>query len=134
MPWITPKLNWTSTDSYNATDLNRVENNLQEALTLIASIGYPTGTYTFVTNRTSTGIEYFSSINRIESNIDSVCSNFAIPNTWYKKTWAVGTIFDFNDANRWERTISSLKDFTVLIPQSYRYAGTFVAGSQGGLI
>lgn len=134
MAWITSKTDWSALDSYNYSDLNRVENNLQEVLTLIASLGYPTSSYTFVTNRDDSGIEYLSSVNRIESNVDSVCENFATPETWSKKTWIVDTTFSYKDANRWEQTIEALKSFTILIPESYEYCGTFNAGSDWGAL
>lgn len=134
MAWITPKTNWNSSDSYEYSDLNRVENNLQEVVALISAIGYQVGTYNFILNRTVVDVEYLSSVNRLEDILDDIRIKFLTPPTWLsKKSWTVGTIFDYTDANRWESNTIALKELVELIPQSYRYCGTFEAGSEGGL-
>lgn len=153
------KLDWLQTEKYNYYDVNRLESNMQELATLIQAIGYTTGNYTFVTNRTATDIEYISSINRIEDILEDMQSKFGVPSFTFttldsknikfsdlgvgetfatfdlsKKKWYVGTTFSYLDANRWENLVSLFKYYTEVIPMSYQYCGTFDCGEDGGLL
>lgn len=131
MAWQTPKTNWVASESYNYSDINRVENNTLEVHTYLTGIGYALPGITTVTNRTSSSYDLISSINRLENNLDSIKNNFVTPPGWQaKQTWTATTSFDENHANRWENNVSLLYEYAQLTFQSYRYAGTFNAGQE----
>ncbi|OMF35258.1 hypothetical protein BK133_11155 [Paenibacillus sp. FSL H8-0548] len=135
MPWIAPKLDWLPTDSINAADWNRIENNIIELVAYLNSIQYTTPTMTTVTNRTQTYVDVLSSINRIENNLDSVRVAFLTPPDYGpKETWVVGKGFSYLDAVRLEQNIKLLMDYGLLVFQSFRYCGATVCGDQGVII
>lgn len=135
MAWITPKVDWTISDNINFGDFNRIENNILELYTYLQSIQYnvplPTTTNT---SRTVLSIDFLSSINRIEANLDNIRIAFLSPSDYIpRKTWTVGKGFDFTDANRLEGNTSRLLNWGMLVYQSYRYCGTYNCGETGGL-
>lgn len=135
MPWIEPKLNWVKENSINYVDFNRIENNIYELALYLQSIQYavpsPSATNT---SRTVSSIDYLSSINRIESNLDNIRVAFLTPADYLpKKTWTVGKGFDYTDANRLESNTSRLLSWGMSVYQSYRYCGTVTCGESGGL-
>lgn len=135
MAWITPKLDWVNTDSINYADFNRIENNIAEVAAYLNSIQYTMPTLTTVTNRDKAFIDFLSSINRIEQNLESIRTNFMTPGGYLSaETWIGGKGFDNTDANRLESNVKLLMDFGLLVYQSFRYCGTFSAGTEGGLI
>ena len=131
MPWITPKTDWTSTDYFNTVDINRVENNTQDLRSFFILIYIPMKELTFITNRTIQDYDKVSSINRLESNIEYLCSRLIVPSTWYQKTWTYTTYFSYEDTNRWEQTLELLYNYANLALQGYRYCGTFSSGQEG---
>jgi hypothetical protein len=129
---ITPKTNWLSTDRYNFVDLNRVENNTHELVTYLASIGYTIASLTYDTGRVITSIDYLTSINRVESNIETIKDGFITPPDWEEtKTWTVDLTFNYEDANRLEVSLDQLLNLGVLVYDSFKYCGTFYSGEDG---
>ena len=132
MSWLTPNLDWLSSDSINAADWNRIESNMQEVVTYLNSIQYSIAAITTVTNRTQTYVDTLTSINRIESNLDSIRLSFITPPGYgAKETWTVGKGFDNLDAIRLENNIKLLMDYGLLVYQSYRRCGAAVCGDAG---
>jgi hypothetical protein len=87
-----------------------------------------------VINRTVKSIDFLSSINRIEANLDNIRLAFFSPADYLpKETWTVGKGFDYTDANRLEGNTSRLLSLGMSVYQSYRYCGTFNCGESGGL-
>jgi hypothetical protein len=135
MAWITPKLNWTIDDYIHAVDFNRIENNILELYNYLVSLGYtiPTPASTNTT-RTLSSIDFLSSINRIENNLDVIKSASISPIGYLgKKVWTVGIGFDYTDANRLETNTKQLYDLGLQVFQSFKYCGTFNTGQSGGL-
>lgn len=132
MAWVTPKTDWTQDDLYNYFDLNRVETNIEAVVELLSLFGYEMGTYTFVKDRTEVGIEYLSSVNRLEDILDDVRIKFGVtPTGWgAKRIWDINTKFSHLDAIRWENNSILLKDFLLLAYYNYKYCGTFYTGRE----
>lgn len=134
MAWITPKLNWLPTNSIEAADWNRIENNVQEVATYLNSINYTLPAMSFTTNRTQTSVDYLTSINRIEQNLESIRTSFVTPPGYLPgETWAVGKGFDYTDANRLESNVQLLMEYGVLAFKSYRYCGVAICGQTGAI-
>lgn len=130
MAWITPKTDWTSNGFYNFADLNRVENNVNEIVTLINTLS-SMSPLTVITNRDMTAIEFFDSMNRIESNILALKNASYQPVDWItpKTDWvSVNEAFDYNDANRLETNLQALYMLLNSIIAYFKYAGQFYAG------
>lgn len=129
MAWITPKTNFVSTDYYNYSDFNRVENNINEVRNYLNSIQYPIPSIPVVTNRTNTSIDYVSSINRIENNIKTLCTNFVYPPGFIAvKTWSNLLGFSHSDANRLEVNINALYLCAQKVYEGYKYCGATTCG------
>lgn len=136
MSWINPKVNWTSNDYCNAEDLNRIESNTVEVVNRIDALGYAIPQLTTITDRDNTHIDFISSINRIETNIDTIKDNFFTPSGYQdSKTWSVGIGFTFQDANRLESNLNLLYILAQAVQNNIIYCGTFSSGSEweGGL-
>lgn len=134
MPWMEPKTDWTPNDTYNFDDLNRVENNTADVAAFLESIQYKVPPLTVVTNRDKKSIDFISSINRVESNIEALKDAFIIPPGYQgKKTWAVGMGFDYRDANRLERNLQLLYEWAHLAKENLKYCGTFYCGEDGDI-
>lgn len=135
MAWIAPKLDWLPTDSINAADWNRIENNIIETVAYLNSIQYVMPALTSVTNRTQTYVDTLTSINRIENNIDAIRLAFLTPpNYQAKEVWTLGKGFDNLDAIRLEQNIKLLMDYGLIVYQSFRYCGATICGDGGGII
>ncbi len=131
MPWIEPKTDWNSNDEYNFDDLNRVENNTAEVAAFLESIQYKVPPLTVVTNRDKKSIDFISSINRVESNIEALKDAFITPPGYQqKKTWAVGMGFDYRDANRLENNLSLLYEWAIKAKENQVFCGTFACGAE----
>lgn len=132
MAWVAPKVDWLPSDSINAADFNRIESNMVELVTYLNSIQYTMPALTTVTNRTQTSIDFLSSINRIETNLDSIRAAFLTPPEYgAKETWTLGKRFDYEDAIRLEKNVQILMDYGLLVFESFRYCGTFNCGDGG---
>lgn len=153
MPWVTPVTNWTSTDVYNYTDINRVEGNIDFLRSYLVSIGYPVNAITVVTNRINTSYDTTTSINRLDANLEQCRVAFITPLDWVYSTnvgtvlnvsnttyptstltpqnndvWNNVTKFTHIQANRWESNTLSLYTLAQLANQSFKRCGTFNAG------
>jgi hypothetical protein len=134
MAWIAPKIDWTDDDKINFADFNRIENNLNEVAAYLNSIQYSIPAMTSVTNRTISSIDFISSINRIEQNLETIRINFVTPPSYIPgKTWTVSKGFDYTDANRLESNLQLLLDYGLLVYKSFRRCGALICGDQGGL-
>jgi hypothetical protein len=133
---ITPKRNWTADDYYNDDDLNRVEANTQYIAEYLKDMDYLMPKLTIKTDRDMRSIDFISSINRVENNLDEVKNNFITPIGWQnKKIWSLGKGFDFTDANRLENNLYLLYSLAKIAKENIIYSGTFNCGTdwEGGL-
>lgn len=133
---IPGKINWTSEDYYNAGDLNRVEANTQFVAEYIKSLSYNIHELDVKTDRTMNSIDFLSSINRVEENLEAIKKNFITPIGYEnKETWKLGKGFSYIDANRLERNLLKLYELALIVKDNLVYAGTFNCGSEweGGL-
>lgn len=129
MAWIEPKTNWGPDDTYNFEDFNRVENNTAEAAAFLRSIQYKVPEIIVVTNRDKKSIDFISSINRVEGNIEALKDAFIAPPGYQeRKVWEVGKGFSYHDANRLERNLQLLYHWAQLAKENLRYCGTFACG------
>lgn len=134
MPWITPKLDWLPSDFINSADFNRIENNTQEVVAYLNGIQYEIPSISLNTTRTTSSIDFLSSINRIEQNLEVIRSSFLTPAGYLDaKTWTAGKGFNFMDAIRLESNIQLLMDYGLLVFKSFRICGAYTCGDQWGL-
>ncbi|ATP40693.1 hypothetical protein CSE16_11895 [Solibacillus sp. R5-41] len=128
--WITPKLDWKSSDFYNFQDLNRVENNTEVIAELIRYFILLPSMLT-ITNRDMKRIEFADSLNRLESNQNILRQRYT-PMGWLqnKLDWVSNNPFTFNDAQRLEHNLNLLyqhyKGNTELVP----ICGAFTCGEE----
>lgn len=128
---INPKTNWTSEDYYNFGDINKVETNMQIVANYLESIGYTIPLENIVNNRDMLSIDFISSINRLERNLDSIRTNMITPPSYEDmKVWTNKIGFNFEDANRYEKNLLLLYKWAQLIYESYKYCGTFSCGEE----
>lgn len=129
MAWETPKTNWNNNDYYNAEDLNRVENNINEILNILSDYGVSLA-LTTITDRDNTDIEFFDSLNRVENNILSIKNSIYQPVNWITPAtdWKSLDIFDYTDANRLENNLLALYILINNILNNLLYSGTFSCG------
>jgi len=133
--WIEPKTDWGEEDFYNYHDLDRVENNSEYLANLLSSYRGQSVSITAFTDRYKKRFEFYDSMNRIESNIQTLADNFFEPVGWIepKTDWESGQPFGFRDANRLERNLALLHDLLLKAFESYKYCGTFYAGEDGDI-
>jgi hypothetical protein len=131
--YIEPKLNWTADDYYNAEDLNRVESNLKFVADYFASIQLSLPALMVINDRDITNMDYLSSINRVERNLDAFTTVFIPPHWQGTKVWALGTNFSYRDANRLETNIDLLYVYVQLAKDSFKYCGTLSCGEDGDI-
>lgn len=131
LTYVQPKTNWTLDDKINAEDFNAIESNTETIAAYLKSIQYSMPDMTIVTDRDQTYIDYLSSINRIEQNIEAIRTNFVTPPGYGgSKTWGRGLGFNNTDANRLERNLQQLMEYGLLVFESFRYCGTFYSGEE----
>lgn len=136
MSWINPKLDWKESDFYNAEDLNRVENNTYAIADELMRYMYNVPLESVIVDRTMDDIDFISSINRIERNINIIKAKFLTPTGWKDmKVWAVGKGFTYHDAKRLEKNLDLLYSMLQLAKKNFKYSGTFTCGAdwEGGL-
>lgn len=128
---ISPKINWTSDDYYNYADVNKVESNIKIVANYLESIGYIIPLEDVITNRNMLSIDFISSINRVERNLDNIRVNMITPPSYETmKVWSNKMGFSFDDANRYEKNLLLLYKWAQLIKESYKYCGTFACGEE----
>ena len=130
MAWITPKLDWKATDYFNADDLNRIENNTAEVVAYLQSIDFAAPDITTVTGRTMLSIDYLSSINRVEQNIQAIIDDLLYQSSLITKAWTQKLDFDYQDANRLENNLYLLYTYSQRAAACRVYCGTFACGEE----
>ncbi len=131
MTWTTPKTNWQASDTYAASDLNRVESNLAALRSLLIAIGTDVPVLVVNTNRTESDYELVSSVNRMEGNLDTIRRSFYTPEGYEPAiTWTETTPFTAVHAYRWEANTLLLWTLANASIASLRYCGTFAAGEE----
>ncbi|QYR20796.1 hypothetical protein KZ483_24050 [Paenibacillus sp. sptzw28] len=137
---ITVKEDWTwvagiQEDALAFSDFNRIETNSQTLRNMLTAIQYAIPSLTFVTNRDQTYIELLSGINRVETNLESIRTNFVTPPGYPgTESWTVGKGFDFTDANRLEQDIRLLFQYAGFVYDGFIYCGTVNCGYQRGAL
>lgn len=72
MAWITPKTDWTATSYFNATDYNRIKNNLNHLETMIDTV-YPSISISDMgADKTTSDFMYADEFNLFETNLDAM--------------------------------------------------------------
>lgn len=128
---IPPKTDWTSDDYYNAEDLNRVEANTQYVAEYLESIGYKAPIKDTRIDRSIESVDFISSINRVESNIEAMKDVFIKPPGYLDgKTWVTGKGFNYQDANRYERNLELLHHWGENTEKEYKYCGEIYCGEE----
>lgn len=132
MAWIVPKLDWLPDDYINFVDFNRIENNTREVAEYLNSIQYVLPSLTIIDNGDKSSIDFISSINRIEQNLERIRTNFLTPPGYGgAKNWAAGIGFTYEDANRLESNLQLLLEYGLLVYKSFRYCGVAICGETG---
>lgn len=130
---IDVKTDWVSTDAINFADFNRLEDNIIILRNFIIAISYSVPSITTETGRTKTFLEYLSSINRIEGNLQTIRNNSFTPSGYGgSQTWSLGLGFDFAQANRLENNVLSLFLAGGSVFDSFVYAGQVNVGHVRG--
>jgi hypothetical protein len=131
--YIQSRTDWNVANKINFADFNRIESNTSVVRSFAQYLSYVMPTITTVTNRTNTYLEYLSSINRIESNIESIKANAYTPMGYGgSESWTLGKGFDYDDANRIEGNLVKLLLDGEKVFLSYIYSGQVNAGHQRG--
>jgi hypothetical protein len=125
MAWITP-VTFVASDYYNASNLNRVDNNTDYIYDMLIDLGYVPSVSGISTSRDRTSLTYYDDLNRIEGNIKNLADNSYEPVGWTtpKTTWvSVVDAFDYTDANRLETNLLALKTMIDSINDALLYCG-----------
>lgn len=111
MAWQTPKTNWVATDSFNATDYNRIVNNLIY-LHDMAGMIFPAISFVEMDgNQTFTSIPYARLYNAVEDNLEALNAGTFNLDIGEKKTFASnGKLPTFAEYNRIESACLALKE------------------------
>ncbi|MCF0149598.1 MAG: hypothetical protein HUJ77_14530 [Clostridium sp.] len=127
------KTNWSKDDYYNYDDLNRVECNINYIADTIATFRDRSILQGVKVDRNNTSIEFSESLNRIESNIQSICDSFHTPVGFLgtKTDWRSGQYFDYKEANRLEDNIEKIYKLVVSTINAFKYCGAFTCGGDG---
>lgn len=118
MAWETPKTNWYGTtntdgiyegDRFNASDFNRIKNNLEYLKDLAVALYQTFDIASLGIDRTATDYFYADEINQMEENLNTINQNtlkrqYGIPPTYN----ANGKTMDYNELNRLESAILDL--------------------------
>lgn len=129
--FITPKINWLDSDYYNAEDYNRVESNTLLLSDYFISLGYIFNLNAFISDRTVDSYDLYTSINRLEDNLDAIRLGLVTPPDYQdKKVWSESIPFTYADAIRWETNLNLLNTWGLNIISAYKYSGTFSAGQE----
>ncbi|MHB8077422.1 hypothetical protein [Desulfosporosinus fructosivorans] len=129
MAWQTPKTSWWKDDYYNFGDLNRVESNTQELITIMQG-NFTPPVLTVVTNRDITRIEFYDELNRIEGNILAIRNALYEPPGWITPVtdWFSLKSFGYIEANRLESNLLALYTLLQNIQNYFQYSGVPTCG------
>lgn len=118
MAWQTPKTDWSSSvddegnytgDYFNASDFNRIKNNLKYLYNLAIEL-YPSfNTPLLGADKTTSDYFYADEINQFEETLDKINSNtlkrpYGMSTTYVEN----GTIIDYGELNRIEKAMLDL--------------------------
>jgi hypothetical protein len=133
---IIVKTDWQATDAIQFSDFDRIESNTGVVRSYIIAISYLIPAITSVTNRTLSTVELLSSINRLESNLETIRTNSFTPVDYPgTRVWTVSDGFDNTEANRIEEDVRLLFITAKNVFDSFVVSGTVTTGyERGGLI
>lgn len=141
MAWETPKIDWHgSTDSegiytgdrFNATDFNRIKNNLDYLRELAIKMYDEFSIVSLGSDRTPVDYFYADEINQLEENLNTVNNNSLKRSYGTAPTYADnGNTMDFVELNRLESAILDLYD-RLTNEQEGRRMFTWNFGMKGG--
>lgn len=141
MAWETPKIDWHgSTDSegiytgdrFNATDFNRIKNNLDYLRELAIKMYEEFSIVSLGSDRTPVDYFYADEINQLEENLNTVNNNSLKRSYGTAPTYADnGNTMDFVELNRLESAILDLYD-RLTNEQEGRRMFTWNFGMKGG--
>ena len=116
MPWIDPKTNWIASDFFNATDYNRIRDNLDYLRELGGTL-YPAFPIVDAGTKSTASFAYASDFNALERSIDAIEQHTFKPSSLQAtKTWQENRFAPLaEDLNRIEK--STLLLYNVLISQ-----------------
>lgn len=111
---------FTGLDSYEYSDMNRIEMACRNAYSQFVNSGYVIENIEpCVTNRNAASIIRVSDFQKIERNFRKLDIN----RKFEYKTWYEGRIFDYTDANRYEKAAELLKSQVDSIQSGWNYCG-----------
>ena len=140
--WETPKTDWHYEldsdglyigDRFNATDFNRIKNNLEYLRELAIKMYDDFTIYALGTDRTPTDYFYADEINQLEENLNTINYNSIKRSYGTAPSYtANGNIMDFTELNRLEGAILDLYD-KLSNQNDGRRTFTWNFGMKGGL-
>lgn len=135
MAWITPKTNWTTSNYYNYSDVNRVENNTDAVADLVETYSARPILDIVKKDWTNADIVFYDAINRIESNILALKNATYQPLDWIVPitNWVSADVFDYVDANRLEANLLALYVMINNIIAEFEYCGSIICGQEFNL-
>ena len=110
MAWQSPVIS-SATSYFNYTDWNRIEGNVAVLTALLQKYGYTLNLTTIINRVDGSTLDFYDSINRIESNIEALFNCYGIsPPGWVlpKTTWTLEQPFSYVDTNRMEGNLLAL--------------------------
>ena len=120
MTWITPKTDWSGEtsadgtyvgDRFNATDFNRIKNNLEYLREMAVKLYKEFTIVSLGEDKTPADYFYADEINQIEENLNTVNNNtLKRPYGTAPNYVENGNTMDFNELNRLEGAILDLYD------------------------
>ncbi|WP_127491321.1 hypothetical protein [Paenibacillus glycanilyticus] len=121
---------WTSSDKLNAADMNAIEQNAANLANYLNSLSYTIPALSFTTNRTTTTVETFASLNRFEAALVSIRDGLGTTPEGFRprRTWDSTQRISFDDPNRWQTDIQALFDAAASVEKGFIYCGTISAG------
>jgi hypothetical protein len=131
MPRFEAVTDWAASDTIGFADFNRIETNVGILADYLTEIQYELPERVDVVGRTQASMEYLSSINRLETNIDGIRQSFVTPVEYPGfKEWSLGMGFTAGDINRLELDLALLYQYAQLVPPSFKYCGELVCGTE----
>lgn len=118
--------------AYNNADMNRVENNTGYLSVILNSLRYYTSMI-IKDDWERVDIPNLSDAERYLNNIQILIDAFYVLSSTPTLPDDLNN-FSFEEANAIEQILLDINSIMIATQESYRYAGTFYAGSEGGLI
>lgn len=133
MTFITPKINWVSSDCLLCEDLNRVENNTKYLAEKLRDNSYPVPLMSHKTTWVNEDIIYAEDLNRIEANIKTVCKSFFINKEFeeLKTNWKTLDPVSFDFANRIEKDLTITNNLINYMQSVFIFSGVANCGQNG---